>query len=314
MKYWVGITDQQWFEYLKALKPDEVNFWQPGGARSFRAIQTGAPFLFKLHSPLNYIVGGGYFVRHSVLPLSVAWNYFGEKNGASSQYEAYEIIRKYRERRNDMTRDPFIGCIILIAPFFFERADWIPVPEDWSPNLVQGRTYDTDQPTGGRLWAEVQARFPERARTLREDRVPYLSTTPDVPRYGQEYVTRGRLGQGTFRVLVTEAYEKRCAVTGERTLPVLQAAHIKPFAQHGPNSVSNGLLLRSDLHILFDTGLLTIDRDYRIEVSKRIREEYENGQEYYAMSGSRLKIIPQRPEERPSEEYIEWHNTHVFVA
>ena len=175
MKYWVGITDNQWFDYLKALQPDEVNFWQPGGARSFRAIPAGAPFLFKLHSPLNYVVGGVFFVNHTVLPLSVAWNYFGQKNRASSHYEAFEIIRKYRERRSDMTRDPFIGCIILTAPFFFERADWIPIPEDWSTNLVQGRTYDTDQPTGARLWSEVQARLTGGTGIVREDRASYLT-------------------------------------------------------------------------------------------------------------------------------------------
>ena len=86
-------------------------------------------------------------------------------------------------------------------------------------------------------------------------------------------------------MLVTDAYNRRCAVTGERTLPVLQAAHIKPYAESGPNRVSNGLLLRSDLHILFDRGYVTINRDYRLEVSPRIREEFENGRQYYAMAG-----------------------------
>jgi hypothetical protein len=63
MKIWVGITDEDWFDRLSALRPDEVNFWQPSGSRIFRALQPGEPFLFKLHSPKNSIVGGGHFVR-----------------------------------------------------------------------------------------------------------------------------------------------------------------------------------------------------------------------------------------------------------
>ena len=83
------------------------------------------------------------------------------------------------------------------------------------------------------------------------------------------------MGQGAFRVLVTDAYTRRCSVTGERTLPVLEAAHIKPFAVAGPHIISNGLLFRSDVHKLFDTGYLTITSDHKTEVSRRIKEEFE---------------------------------------
>lgn len=65
-------------------------------------------------------------------------------------------------------------------------------------------------------------------------------------------------------------------------MPVLNAAHIKPYAEDGPHEVRNGLLLREDLHTLFDRGYMTITKDYRVEVSKRIKEDYGNGKEYYA--------------------------------
>ena len=58
MNLYVGITDLDWFTHLKATQPDEVNFWQPGGSRAFKTLLPGEPFLFKLHSPRNYIVGG----------------------------------------------------------------------------------------------------------------------------------------------------------------------------------------------------------------------------------------------------------------
>jgi putative restriction endonuclease len=57
---YVGMTDYNWYQYLRSIKPDEVNFWQPKDTRFFRALEPGELFLFKLHSPRNYIVGGGF--------------------------------------------------------------------------------------------------------------------------------------------------------------------------------------------------------------------------------------------------------------
>ncbi len=81
MKFFVGITDSDWFDILSNLPYiDEVNFWQPSGKTQFRALKPGEPFLFKLHSPLNYIVGCGFFAHSTILPSSLAWDAFGEKN------------------------------------------------------------------------------------------------------------------------------------------------------------------------------------------------------------------------------------------
>ena len=70
-----------------------------------------------------------------------------------------------------------------------------------------------------------------------------------------------RLGQSSFRLEVLAAYELRCAVTGERTLPVLEAAHIKPFSLVKAHSVDNGLSLRSDIHRLYDQGYVSVTPD-----------------------------------------------------
>lgn len=64
MKLWVGVTDERWFHHLSTPVPEELNFWQPSGSRSFRVVQPGEPFLFKLHSPDNFIVDGRFFVRY----------------------------------------------------------------------------------------------------------------------------------------------------------------------------------------------------------------------------------------------------------
>ena len=110
---------------------------------------------------------------------------------------------------------------------------------------------------------------------------------------------------------MTDAYERRCAVTGERTLPVLQAAHIKPYSQLGPHSTENGLLLRSDLHTLFDRGYLTVTPEMELRVSRRIRDEFENGRDYYALERAPVRQ-PVAPYPPPARDYLEWHGDTIF--
>lgn len=306
MKFYVGVTDNKWYDFLATRKPDEVNFWRPGGTGSFQAIQPGAPFLFKLHSPDNFIAGGGFFVKHSNLPLSLAWEAFGEKNGAPSLDSLRVMIDKFRSNK-PREHDPVIGCTILANPFFLDRRAWIPAPSNWAPSIVQGKSYESAEPIGAGVWAEVQARL-----VIADVERPLLAE--DVNRYGAEFLTRARLGQGAFRVLVTDAYARRCAITGERTLPALEAAHIKPFAKSGPNQTANGLLLRSDLHKLFDLGYISVTPDFAVEVSRKIKEEFDNGRDYYALHGQNLAVIPPTDKDRPSTQFLEWHNKNIYLG
>jgi len=122
---------------------------------------------------------------------------------------------------------------------------------------------------------------------------------------------RPRLGQGGFRFMVLDAYDRQCAVTGEKVLPVLVAGHINPYAGEGTHNPKNGILLRSDLHTLFDKGYVTIAPDYHIEVSKRIHDEFENGHEYYAFHGQSIHI-PKNADYRPDPGILSWHNETIF--
>ena len=123
---------------------------------------------------------------------------------------------------------------------------------------------------------------------------------------------RPRLGQGAFRILVTDNYRRRCAVTGERTLPALEAAHIKPFADGGEHEASNGVLLRRDIHSLFDTGYVTITPTLNFEVSRRIKEEFENGRQYYELHGCAI-TPPEDPRSVPDRAALAWHNENSFL-
>ncbi len=307
MKAFVGVTDFDWFTFLSALPEiDEVNFWQPGGGHRFQSLSPGEPFLFKLHSPRDYIVGGGFFAHNSILPLSLAWDAFGEKNGVRSLEEMRQRTEKYRRKAPSHGEDFQIGCILLEQPFFFDERDWIPVPPDWKRPIVQGKSYDTTTVLGKRLWDDVQVRLQARKDLWKEAKL-----TDVEDRYGLPTMILPRLGQGSFRILVTDVYQRRCSVTQERTLPALDAVHIKPFGKSGPHSVNNGILFRSDIHKLFDSGYVTITEDQHFKVSNRIREEFENGRDYYAMHGKLLHLPPDKTL-RPGSEFIAWHNENVF--
>ena len=102
MKSYIGVTDLNWFELLRG-QPDleEANFWQPGGSRQFRTLAPGDLFLFKLHSPRNFVVGGGIFAHSSLLPISLAWSSFGIANGVQSLDEMRKRTLKYRRTSPD---------------------------------------------------------------------------------------------------------------------------------------------------------------------------------------------------------------------
>jgi putative restriction endonuclease len=232
---------------------------------------------YKLHYPDNAIVGGGTYVWSTTFPVSITWDAFEEKNGAATRTEMRTRILRYRRSPPAPNEDPPVGCIILEDPFFFAESDWIPTPADWRPNIVQGKTYDLESEIGRRLWDEVLLR--------RQTAWARQHVEPLAPMYGDPLLVRQRLGQGAFRMLVMDTYQRRCAVTKEKALPVLEASHIRPVSEGGQHLVTNGLLLRSDVHTLFDRGYVTITPSHEFRASHRLREEFDNGEEYFAMQG-----------------------------
>jgi putative restriction endonuclease len=309
VRLFVGVTDRTWFEKLGASAPhDEVNFWQPSGSTQFRALQPGELFLFKLHAPDNFIVGGGVFSHSSIVPMSLAWEAFGEKNGTGTLAEMRARIAKYRKDPAilDPRRDPPVGCRILTQPFFWPRELWAPVPQSWAPNIVQGKGFSTDEADGKYIWEAVSERL------LVSTGAETITQVADT-RYGAPTLIKPRLGQGAFRLAITDSYDRRCAVSGEKTLPILDAAHIKAFEAGGEHALSNGLLLRTDIHRLFDLGYVTVGPDNRFEVSGRLKADFDNGRHYYELHGTTIRS-PRRGDAMLSPEALRWHREIRFLG
>ncbi|MGA2429481.1 MAG: HNH endonuclease [Candidatus Acidiferrum sp.] len=309
MRFYVGITDDEWFANLAGSGSlDEANFWQPSGGRQFRVLQSGEPFLFKLHSPKNYIVGGGFFSHFTILPVSFAWSTFTTKNGALNEREMRLRIARYRRVQPSPFDDYEIGCILLQSPFFFPEDEWIPA-SDWAPNIVQGRSYETADGVGASIWQQVE----DRLMFHRPSLAPTLETANEEPRFGTPQIILPRLGQGSFRVIVTDAYKRRCAFTTSPILHVLEAAHIRPYGENGPHAVTNGILFRQDVHTLFDRGYITVTPEYRFEVSRCIKDEFDNGHEYYSAHGKPI-TLPEATDLHPNKDFLIWHNQNVFLG
>ena len=304
VRLWIANTDHDWFDFLAAQPEiDEVNFWQPSGGMNFGAIQPGELFLFRLKAPRNAIGGFGVFSHSSNLPISLAWEAFGIKNGASNLAEMRLRVGKYREDASSYFADYVVGCRIVVQPIFLPEHLWLPQPKTWAPSVVVGKTYSTDEHEGLLLW--------ERLMDFSTNRnLPAGLSEPQI-RYGEPTLVKPRLGQGAFRIAVTDAYHRTCAVSGGKVLPALDAAHIKPYAFGGTHELSNGILLRRDIHSVFDAGYVTIDDDYRFVVSERVKTDFNNGNEYRRLHGAQLST-PVGSLDRPDREALRWHNEHVF--
>lgn len=312
MNAYVAATDKDWFDFLASREDiDEVNFWypKPWGGR-FRVLSDGQPLLFKLKAPHNAIAGGGFFKHYTTLPLSLAWDAFGEKNGAATHVEVWRRITRLRGGTPRPGDDPTIGCVILLEPFFWPEELWIKDPPGWHPNIQRGRKYDLQQDEdGARIWEMVVERL-EASRTMGvRDREGESHELPGG--YSDPILQPRRLGQGTFKTLIRDIYDRRCAVTGEKALPALEAAHIVPFSERPEHRVRNGMLMRSDIHRLFDAGYLTVTPEYRVEASGTMRDDFDDGKNYLKLHGAEV-AVPERKEWTPDPEALRWHNEERF--
>jgi putative restriction endonuclease len=307
VRAYVGVTDGNWYRHLARLGVDEVNFWRPAGDRAFRALSVGEPFLFKTHHPDNVVVGGGFYSGFASLTISEAWQIYGQGNGASTLQEMRARVGRYRHVRLESADNPRIGCVFIRDVRFF--TDPVLAPPDFAPNVVQGKTYTVDDRTA----PYFDLIFAQLAGVAIDLGDPGTWHRPG-PTFGDPRPAPNRLGQRAFQGVVRGAYGNRCAVTGDKIRPVLQAAHIRPLTRGGEHRLDNGLLLRSDVHTLFDDGYLAVDPHFRLVVSPRVRAEFGNGEEFYQRAQSKQPVtVPDRRADRPAREFLEWHLDEVFL-
>jgi putative restriction endonuclease len=307
----VGITDSNWY-HLLADRPEifreEVNFWRPGGG-GFAALKPGEPFFFKTHAPHNRVVGGGFFSGSAPMPMSEAWDMLGPGNGVASLAEMRARVEHYRRERLPSGDDPVIGCIFIRDVTFFAHDMAFEPPPDFPRVIQNGKGYDMADPRYERYFGDLMQLVLGVAIEI-DFSQPWHANGPV---FGDPRLAPYRLGQQAFKAVVLHAYHEHCAITGSKIRPALQAAHIRPVSREGEHRLDNGLLLRSDMHTLFDRGYLAVDPSYKLHVSPRLRSEFGNGETFYAKAGQVIEL-PDRRVDRPGRDYLQWHMGTVFKA
>jgi putative restriction endonuclease len=138
------------------------------------------------------------------------------------------------------------------------------------------------------------------------DSLPDFSNEPEARRFEMRAIAM-REGQPQFKAALLDAYGAKCAITGCAVQAILEGAHIVPYAAGGTasNIVPNGLLLRSDIHTLFDRGLLWVDRDGFVQLGPDL-----DGSEYTPLRGRKL-CLPEHPAEHPHPDHLAHHRVHT---
>ena len=325
MRPYIANTDPNWFDFLEQIagastsEPHcvpEVNFWFPNAREPvIRSISAGTPVFFRRKSPDCAIAGVGYFASFQMLPLDDAWMAFGVGNGDPEERRFRTRIRAYRtkEDRGSADLDRPLACMALRAAEFWPRSKWIPWKEQqgFRKPIVTGKF--EDDPT---LISLLMAAIGDARTVWNDEFTPSFKLPEGDERNWRESARQVvREGQATFRLRLLDAYGHQCAITGEHTVPVLDAAHIIPYNGRASNHVQNGLVLTKEFHALFDRGYVTIDpSSLRVRISAKLREDFQNGRRYYPYDGQALATLPRIESLRPSIAALTWHNRHVFKA
>lgn len=255
------------------------------------------------------MVGGGFYSDFAALPVSQAWELFGQANGARTETDMRRRLAQYRRSGLRPDEDPVISCVFIRDTRFFPADDDAPPPPEFASNIVQGKSYDLAEPR----WSAYFQTLPER---VLQRQLPIDLAQPwhrDGPVYGDPRLSPQRLCQQAFKGVVLDAYYGRCAITNDKIRPVLQAAHIKPLPNGGEHRLDNGILLRSDVHNLYDRGYLGVDLQHRLLVSPQLRRQFGNGEQFYSKAGQPI-AVPDRRNDRPHRLFLEWHLDTVFRA
>ncbi len=314
MPPFIALTDKAWFDFLAAQATDgvvdEVNFWSPRSLRPLKRMALATPVFFRLKRPHHAIAGYGFYASFNVVGLDDAWELFAWKNGDPDKARFLRRIGDYRGL--DLldpraTRDP-LGCMVLRAARFWPRERWIPWGSErgWASNIVQGKT--ASDPANAELLLEaIRSDGLARPDDFAERFTPLVLDERLVAAHN----IAQREGQAAFRLRLLDAYGG-CAITGEKTQPVLDAAHIQPYLGAKSNHIQNGLVLTKEFHALYDRGYVSITPDRAIHVSPRLREEWSNGKRYYDFDRQQLRRVPEREELQPSPDALQWHYEKVF--
>lgn len=247
----ISPTDNLWFNFLKSNAFNSyVNFWTPT-PWNVKGLKEGDRLYFMLKKPIRKIGGFGEFVSYKNMTAEDIWDEFGFRNGCSSKENLFKTLDNYIHRNSKSGKQENLhGCIILKNCEFWDSEKYVEF--DGFPNQVVTIKYFFDQDP-----FIISENFYSLIAEPREDYKIEMSS---------------RKGQGSFKGKILKAYRNTCSVTGENIPEILEAAHIQSYKNIDSNHVQNGILLRVDIHRLFDNHLLCVGEDYKVKISSLLKD------------------------------------------
>jgi putative restriction endonuclease len=186
-----------------------------------------------------------------------------------------------------------------------DRTTYAEFGEDWTGLVARAENMWTAQVEQGEP-ALAPNRLRDMPNEFRFEPYQGASTT--------QALVNQRVGQDFFRRAVLANYEEACCITGIADPRLLTASHIKPWGKDTENrhNPANGLLLSATLDRAFDRGLITVDHNRRIRVSRHLRESQSRETRDYFQQFEQATL---RPAIRfdPDPAFLDWHNSHCFI-
>lgn len=262
------------FDYLQEnIPPAKVNLWKTF-AHDY-SIPPNSMIVLAIEGANHVVLPVGYatFEKTDYLTIDDAWDQYAEGNCYKSKSEFIGAIRKYPH----VYKTKKVFCTVLREVVISSEQTSLP-----------DESLKFSSPNVSALFA--QSAFPyslvgadKHESSINDDSFVLLDDNQTKVKVDAESVVRE--GQEEFRRSLFIAYEGKCCITGESTKEVLQAAHIQSYIDKRSHHVQNGLLLRSDFHLLYDSGLMTVLEDYTIRISSSIDSEY-----YQSFNGKKINL------------------------
>lgn len=264
-------------------------FWTPT-PWNLRKLKQGEKFYFLLKAPIRQIGGFAEYVEYKNLTADQAWNEYGIRNGRTTKELFLDSIKSYLDKNSKKFRgtnitpeNHIIGCIILKNCIFFD-----------DEGFLNTEDYGLKFPT-----QIVKIKYINSVDPFFSNNNDKKIFTPINDKKIKNYVlTDTRIGQGLFSGMIKKAYNNQCCVSGEKIPELLNAAHIQSYINADSHHVQNGLLMRVDIHALYDAGLISIDENYDILVSEQL-----NLTDYYKYKSKKI-TLPVNRSDFPSKDAL----------
>jgi len=297
MEHYIVVTDKKWFDFLNSNGiNNNVNFWRKDTRTP--KVDSKQYVFFKIKGE-KHIAGRGRFNRFLVLNRTDAIEHAKKGNNGfdTSGNKELKISNVVSKIVNDNDR---LGCLVLDDLEFLNQRDYYKISEElFHPQTQQGKYVDEIE------IAELLNLFTQQFSDEINAKIPEIeaedefdpSNLEDKRHYSLKTLVLRR-GQKKFRNQLLNLYQNQCAVTNTKVIDVLEAAHISPYSGKASNVPQNGIILRADIHALFDLNLIKFTENYEIDVSEKLKNSI------YWQYNSKTLFLPILRANRPSKKAL----------